>query len=285
MNRLIVKTLDRLKLLRHFNFTFSHKRDSRTVRIPVIRTVGRENLHISEWWMCEVLQQLLSMKKGCFIDIGVNLGQSLIKLKLVDETVAYVGFDPNPVCVYYTNELIRENRYENAVVVPAGISSDSGLLSLNFYADSDSDGSASIVRNFRPTEKVFRREFVACFDFRKIEQTLPIANVAVIKIDVEGAELEVLGGIRRLLSEKRPFVLIEILPVYSRDNTVRWTRQQQLEAIVKDCDYRIFFIDKSYSRFHKYVELETIGVNDDPSRSDYILSPTEDVAKIMMTTA
>jgi FkbM family methyltransferase len=272
--------LSRFHSLHYVNFVLSYARNGSKVRIPVIRSLGSGNLWLSELWMCEVLERLLPLKKGCFLDIGVNLGQSLIKLKLVDGSIPYLGFDPNPVCMFYTNELIRENKYENAMLVPVGLSSRNELVTLNFYSDGASDSSASIVKDFRPNNRIFRKQFVACFDYEQIKGCFPDEDVCIVKIDVEGAELEVLTGIRGLLLEKRPFVLIEVLPVYSESNVFRWERQHQLERIIKDCDYKLFMISKSGRKFNSFTPIETIGINTDIENADYFLCPAESIAQL-----
>jgi len=50
--------------------------------------------------MIDLLKKILLLKDGVFIDIGMNLGQTLIKLKCVDPNIRYFGFEPNPGCVY-----------------------------------------------------------------------------------------------------------------------------------------------------------------------------------------
>lgn len=280
MKKLFLKLLSRLHYLHYFNLVLTYARNGSKVRIPVIRSLGTGNIWLSELWMCEVLEKLLPLKRGCFLDIGVNVGQSLIKLKLVDGNVPYLGFDPNPMCVYYTNELIRENNYDNAMLVPVGLSSRNELVTLNFYSDGASDSAASIVENFRPHDRVYRREFVACFDYEKIKDCLPQEDTCIVKVDVEGAEVEVLSGMRSLLIDKRPFVLIEILPVYSVDNVFRWERQQELEQIIKDCNYKIFRISTSGKTFNSFTPLETIGVNTRIENADYLLCPAESTLQL-----
>ncbi|MEX1239158.1 MAG: FkbM family methyltransferase [Cyclobacteriaceae bacterium] len=280
MKKLFISLLSRFRSLRYFNLVATYARNGSKVRIPVIKSLGSGNLWLSELWMCEVLEILLPLKKGCFIDIGVNVGQSLIKLKLVDGTVPYLGFDPNPVCIYYTGELIRENKYENAVLVPVGLSSRNEMVTLNLYSDGASDSAASMVKDFRPHDRIFAKKFVASFEYEKIKECLPQGDVCVVKIDVEGAEVEVFTGIRKLLLEKRPFVLIEVLPVYSEKNLVRWERQRQLEQLIRDSNYKLFMISASKTKFNSFKPLETIGVNTKIENSDYFLCPAESVSQL-----
>lgn len=277
---MFLKVLLRLGWLGRFNVVFDVSRNGSKVKIPIVKSLGHENLTLSELWMCDVFEKLFKWKQGSLIDIGVNLGQTLIKLKLVDESISYVGFDPNPVCIYYTKELIRENGYKNAVLVPTGVADQTELIRLNFYTEGDSDSSASIIQDFRPDNRIFKSEFVACFDYERLRPSLPQDEIAIVKVDVEGAELEVIKGIRKLLETKRPLILIEILPVYDVSFTSRWNRQLELEQTIKALDYRIFRILKSGGKFQTFQELDAIGVSDKIEFSDYLLCPKEDVDKM-----
>ena len=133
----------------------------------------------------------------------------------------------------------------------------------------------------RPDGKIFRKEIVACVEYSEIERAVGVHEVAIVKIDVEGAELEVLNGIKNTLKEKRPFVLIEILPVYYRENEFRWNRQQQIEQIINDCNYRLFLIQKSSTGFKNFQPLREFGVNSDIDLCDYFFCPAEDVDRLM----
>ena len=62
--------------------------------------------------MSEVIQRLFKLKSGAFIDVGVNLGQTLLKVAAIDPGRAYVGFEPNPACVDYVWKLIETNNLE-----------------------------------------------------------------------------------------------------------------------------------------------------------------------------
>lgn len=260
-------------MLNHLNLTITHRRGDRSVIVPIIKKLGIENVILSESWMCDVIEKLLTIKAGGFVDVGVNVGQTLIKLKLVNGVVPYIGFDPNPSCIFYAKALIDENGYDNAILVPVGISDENQLLTLDFYSEVSTDSSASIIKDLR-NEVIVHQEFVACLNLQAVASALQ-GDISMIKIDVEGAELEVLRGIIKLLENQRPFVLIEILPVYSMENVTRWNRQQEIERMVTFIGYRIFRIGKRNDAFDGFIALQEIGLNKDVDHSDYLLCPLE----------
>jgi FkbM family methyltransferase len=55
-----------------------------------------------------------------------------------------------------------------------------------------------------------RRERVAVTSLDDLVQRLALPAVDVVKIDVEGGELDVVAGMGRVLAERRPFVIAEM---------------------------------------------------------------------------
>ncbi len=50
-----------------------------------------------------------------------------------------------------------------------------------------------------------------------ILQRSGLGKIAMIKIDVEGAELEVLTSIKYEIKENHPIIIVEILPAYNKE--------------------------------------------------------------------
>ncbi len=72
-------------------------------------------------WMVPLRTAIRAARSGTFVDVGVNVGQALMKAKSVDRNWDYVGFEPNPACVLYIRELCRANGFDDATIVPAGL--------------------------------------------------------------------------------------------------------------------------------------------------------------------
>lgn len=276
MKRIFVKILRRLGLLRKVNVTVKVAVNGHHVLIPVLNGLGVDNLIISELWMCKLLEKLLQLKSGVFIDVGVNVGQTLIKLRTVSRDADYVGFEPNPLCVYYASELIKANQYTHTKLLPVGLFSSDGILELNMYSADDTDQAASVIENFRPDEKVLRKMYVPVTKFDNLGKMLAVDNISIVKIDVEGAELEVLQSLQPTLQLKRPFVLVEILPAYNASNTARIDRQKQMEELVKTVGYKIFRIIKEDKNTIRQLEsLTEIGIHGNQDLCEYLLAPEE----------
>lgn len=263
----VVHALARRGLLRKTNLSILNQK----VSVPI---VDGEFCTLSEPFMLDILEKVLPAKPGAFIDVGVNLGQTLTKVKSIDKSRRYIGFEPNPICVYYCEKLISANNFSHCDIIPAGISDQNGLIMLNHYSVSRVDSSASIIPDFRPDKNVARRSIVPVCEYSQITELNLLNDVSIVKIDVEGAELEVLKSIKGILSEIRPTILIEILPPYTADNTQRVARLKSIEKMLSQINYCIYRVEKnSNGSFAALKFLSEFGIYDKVEMSDFIFVP------------
>lgn len=273
MKKFLLRVARKIGILKSLNLLIKTKVNNKTVVVPVLGTVGLTNIQISEPWMIQLLKIIFRLRpNGAYLDVGVNIGQTLIKVKSVNSQVVYLGFEPNPVCIYYVKELINVNRYENVTLFPVGISDADTIYELSSFEDTDIDSSASILKDFRSDAKEQRKQFVPCFKAETIIERFKLPSVGIIKIDVEGAEKEVLQGLEKLIKENQPLIQIEVLPVYNKENAERLQRQNAIEKLIKKLNYSIFRIE-SIDNDCQLKNIESIGVHDNLDWCEYLLVP------------
>ena len=236
----LVKFLHRLRILPYVNInTEANYGDTRFI-IPLVKGIGYSHCLKHEDWLWKLLRMVTPyLEDGrYFVDVGVNVGQSLTMVKSLYPHVPYVGFEPNEVCVDYVNLLMARNKIVESVVYPFGLSDAKGFGQLNFYYSGADDSSASVLDEFRK-DKVHRRQQVAL----RVGDDLDIwlrANAGIVKIDVEGAELEVIKGLKTVISKDKPCIICEVLPAYSKDNRFRVERQAELRDLLQQLHYEIY---------------------------------------------
>lgn len=229
----------------------------------------------SEPWMIHLLGKVFREQHGVFLDVGVNKGQSLVNVRVVEQHRKYIGFEPNPVCIFYVQELIKKNRFENCTIVPIGLFTEDCLLSLNLFHDDTTDSSASLFGDFR-RNKTHSKVSVPVYRFASVANLVNDERVCIVKIDVEGAELEVVKSLLGLILHDRPLILIEILPVYSEKNAFRKTRQEELEQIFADANYVTHRVEKTSTNGYSGLRLiDKIGIHSDLTQCDYVIIPDE----------
>jgi len=193
----------------------------------------------------------------------VNIRQTLIKVKSVFEHSDYIGFEPNPRCIYYVNRLIKLNNFKGASILPVGISEKTEVGQLNFYYGSESDSLVSTLSNFRPDQKIFRSEYTALFDIETLKKNIDLSDFSVLKIDVEGSELKVIKSFKNEIAHNRPIILMEILPAYFESNIDKITRQNEIVKILKAFHYSTYRVIKKDEVLLNFVETFKIEVRSD----------------------
>jgi len=159
-------------------------------------------------------------------DVGASYGQH--SLKFLAHGVRTISFEPNPACHGYFQECCALNGLRpeiEAVAVSDGtriarLAVPRGRTYLGTIAPVPDGWSGEDVETFEvPTTSL--DEFAARRD----------VHPDLIKIDVEGAELDVLAGARRLLAEARPLIVLESW----RGSAAR----PDLHALLTACGYRV----------------------------------------------
>ena len=272
------KALNRLHCLSLLNGTVAIRINQKKFIIPLLGRQGFDNLDLSEPWMTQTLLSLRGLFNGHFVDVGVNIGQTLLKALAVFDKPQYIGFEPNPSCVNYLQELVRVNALNNTVILPIAVGAETEMLKLNFFSADQNDSSASVIENFRPNNRTDHYIYVPVFDFHLLTRFLPSRPFSILKIEVEGAELEVLMGLKEWIQEWKPLILLEILPVYSTENQSRLDRQNNIEGLLLAWNYKIGRIKKEEPVSLQIID--TIGIHSSMENCDYLLYPASIHEKI-----
>lgn len=281
IKRGLLKILKKCGLLKHINLEWFFSINSVNFKIPIIQGIGYDNVFMTEMWMVEVLKQILPLKPGVFLDVGANIGQTLLKLRSVSKTDTYLGLEPNPTCAAYMGNLLRANRFNKSIFISVGLHNSRDLLELSLFAEGNTvDSGATLVTDpaFRPLHPVVFKQPVPVFPYQDITKFLDGAVPGIVKIDVEGGELEVLDSLCDMIRIEHPFILVEILPMGCEQDTL--IKNVRIETFFSELKYFIYRIEKDGERFVRLGQLNNIGVNTDPTGWDYLAIPSESLALI-----
>jgi FkbM family methyltransferase len=269
---LLVRVLRKTHLLSYINFRVQALIGDKTFVLPIHGNAGFPNPQLSEPWLLRALKATIEWKSGAFVDVGVNAGQTLLKYAAAGGSGPYYGFDPSATAAAYVKDMIRLNRLHWAQVVPVGLSNHTGCARL--HLSSELDAAASIVADFRPNTFYKRSEIVAVFRGDDIISAMETGPISIVKIDVEGGELEVLQGLEGTIEAHRPLIFCEILPIYdlnSEPRRHRRSRTNAVEALLRRHNYQILRL----LRDCRTQELKGIETHGDRSLCDYLFYPTE----------
>ena len=236
-----------------------------------------------EPWLDGIFDFALGASAGAFVDVGANLGQNLTKLVRRDKSRRYVGFEPQLAAAVFIDRLIVENGLRQHTVLPLALSNRRGLVRLmtrdREFTQAGS-GVASIVSGFRPDDFYGSSQAVWAIPGDEALRGLTPTGIALIKVDVEGAELEVIDGLRASIRRYQPVILFEVLNHFLLltgrfldDATIdfREQRTRKLESLLRGHGYRIHRIDRNAAP----IEVERIKPRRSRSHSDanYVAVP------------
>jgi FkbM family methyltransferase len=167
---------------------------------------------------------------GVLFDVGANDGTHAYPFAV--SGYRCVCFEPQSSCVEYVRLVCERNGFDQVTVeqtlVMAGTPRD-----VEFFVSRSSwysSTSAALVARFEKPESI-RVDTVSLDQYCLAHGILP----TFVKIDVEGAELEVLRGARKLIHEALPDLFVE---VSSDDNNKR-----HVWELLAAQDYRCFHVD------------------------------------------
>lgn len=153
-----------------------------------------------------------------FLDVGANTGISALSFRIYDKRTPIVSIEPNVTLerdLKLVNCLIRNFEYH---LVGAGDERCEFTLYTPAYRGTPLTGEASLKRP-ETTDVWWLHQNVPDMnpsEFSVIEQVVEVIPLddlklvpAHVKIDVEGAELEVLRGMHRTITQYAPTILLE----------------------------------------------------------------------------
>jgi FkbM family methyltransferase len=157
-----------------------------------------------------VMARILAERKGAFIDVGANVGQTLLKLLKIDPARDYVGFEPQLSSALCVENFIHDNGLNNHTILAVGLSDSDSVMKFGVRFENDTTASSNL--DARPKEFYKYHFTVPARKGDTVLADLGVKEVAMLKIDVEGAEIQVLTGFAETIRSAKPVVVFECLP-------------------------------------------------------------------------
>ncbi len=154
------------------------------------------------------LLNILLESGDTLIDVGANIGTlSFHGAKLVGKNGRVVAVEPQPRLAEALRMTKSRNELDQLDVIEAAAGASDGQV--EFYPSASSSGAASL-RHDALTENA--RFLVKMTSIDEVAVGLRIENIRLLKVDVEGEELNVFRGTHKTLRLFAPFITFEINP-------------------------------------------------------------------------
>jgi len=153
-------------------------------------------------------------KQIVLIDVGANIGAISISAAL--QGVKVIAFEPNPIICEKFLANINANPFINNVIlnqIALGSQSQANSGMIDLYVQPENSGSSSIFKDWnqgRKVPKIFQTRITTIDDY--VEHNSLVHQHCqewILKIDVEGMELDVLSGARKFLTDFYPIIIME----------------------------------------------------------------------------
>ena len=150
----------------------------------------------------------LCAQSKVFFDVGANVGFYSIGSCLLNSNLTTYSFEPNSQVVQRLSLNVNLNLLSDRIrIFNFALSNSSGVS--DFFIPSFTGTSGGSFRDLHPEEGKAKRISVRTASLDNFPEVL--SEPSLIKIDVEGAELEVLYGADSLIKDCRPTLVIELL--------------------------------------------------------------------------
>ncbi len=168
------------------------------------------------------------------VDVGANFGYfTVLAARAVGPEGRVIAFEPLPAMRRELEENVALNRIANCRVRAEAVSDRAGTARL-FEGPAGNPGLSSL-RALADSGPALEVGTVT------LDGALPAdESVALVKIDVEGAELKVLRGMAGLVERRRPDVVLEVTDRFLRE---MGDSAEALFRLTRDWGYRIYRID------------------------------------------
>jgi len=181
-----------------------------------------------------ILLQIVKSGWTC-ADLGAHVGYfTLLLAKLVGEDGQVIAFEAHPGNAKRVCANVRLNRFEKRVRVENYAVLDKSNSSVSLYAGRGQSATEWNVigrdSNENPTKAELEIPSITLDDYFP-----PKARLDFVKMDIEGAEAMAIPGMKRLLTESRPLLLVEF------HNETAWAVRNELFA----ADYLLYDLSRN----------------------------------------
>lgn len=195
----------------------------------------------------QVLAMLAASRQGAFYDVGANTGYYSVLIGRLGLASPVRCFEAVPSIARLCQANLTANQLS---VQPTVQAVGAAIGTVDLYLPPSTHGlvetSASLLEDFKET--VAQKLRVAITTLDAAHEAFGGEDVGLVKVDVEGAEDQVLEGASALTGRCRPYLTVELLPRSNWEAVDRYLRTHDYVAV--PISSRRVFVTTSRTAFH-----------------------------------
>lgn len=187
-------------------------------------------------WTNEIMHRVLHPGANC-IDVGCNTGDFLLTIQRIATSGYHYAFEPIPRLASRLKK-----RFPNVDVREVALSDSEGEATFWYAVNSPATSSLDKqVCEARTTNAIVEPITVKT---QRLDNVLPPDfKVDLIKVDVEGAELQVLKGATRTIKTHKPYVIFEHGKSNFDEHSEGWSHDRRIyHLLVNECGMKIYHL-------------------------------------------
>jgi FkbM family methyltransferase len=225
--------------------------ESAYLRFQVFAKVRDIDNRLVEEIELEVLPSLVEKDAVC-IDVGANYAYVTHRLATLAPQGKVYAYEPIPFAYEASSRIVSHFKLDNVELFPLAVGNENNEVTFRVPIDKAGPASvglshiASRNNDLPGKERYYKFEqerLIDCKQVRLDDHLLPrLSRLDFVKIDVEGAELFCLQGMKAMLRKFEPVLYVEIYPFYSRGFGIR---DEQIQAFFDALGYRFYYYQQS----------------------------------------
>lgn len=210
--------------------------------------------------LSHLMQDWANQTPACvFLDVGANVG--VHTLAIAPHIAEIVAVEPFPPVADRLEATLKTNRINNVIVARFALSHESGTAS--FLAPDSSNLGVGRVVTSDNTAGLLQVTQTTGDDLLR-QTDLPLG---LVKIDVEGFELNVLRGLQQRLRRDRPLLVVEVL-------TSDATHHESLKALLPE-NYSFLILESARRPRYRLLPWQS-------GNGDIVAVPTEQLHRLSL---
>jgi len=175
-----------------------------------------------------------SKNNSVVIDLGANEGFYVLKVKEMAPKSKIIAVEPNPSAFKVLKKNVEANKLKNIIIVNKAVTSKNGKINFEIVKGLTEIGAVKVYKKFRKRNRL-KKIVVNSITLDRLCKKYKINKIDLLKIDVEGSELDILKSSKNILSK----IDKAIIEYHEAQKTITGVKK----IMVKN-NFKILFIDR-----------------------------------------